>query len=132
MKLGNLKSLGHNLADSLASGMGFLIGIYQTNVFAEAAGEPEGFLLIDFLAGTTTANTVSAGFRDAIAHYKDALPQFCLKHGIDLAEFKRLEVRYGTDVVYGPHFTVTVEGTDGRLSIDQYVGIPGKRMHRRR
>lgn len=133
MKIGELKSVGHNLADSLASGMGFLIGVFQMDVFAEAAGEPEGFVVVDFLAGTTAASTVSASFRKAIALYKDAaLPELCGKHGIDLREFKTLEVRYGTDAVYGPHFTVTVEGQDGKRSVDRYIGVPGKRVRRRR
>ncbi len=33
MKLGELKSLGHNIADSLASGVGVLIGVYVTDIF---------------------------------------------------------------------------------------------------
>lgn len=42
MKFGKLKSLGHNLADSMASGMGFLIGVYHMDVFAEATASEEG------------------------------------------------------------------------------------------
>jgi hypothetical protein len=132
MKLGKLKSVGHNLADSFASGMGFFIGVYQTDIFAEAAGEPEGFVVVDFLAGTTTAKSVSAGLRGAITKYMEALPHLCLKHGIDWADLKRLEVRYGTDSVHGPHFTVAVESTDGKQSVDQYVGTPGRRIQKPR
>jgi hypothetical protein len=53
MKLGELKSVGHNIADSFASGIGLLIGHYEMNVFAEAASEPEGFVVVDFLEGST-------------------------------------------------------------------------------
>jgi hypothetical protein len=132
MKLGELKSVGHNIADSFASGIGLLIGYYAMDVFAEAAGEPEGFVVVDFLGGSTKATTVSASFREAICLYRDALPELCAKHGIEAADFARLETRYGTDPVYGRHFTVTVESVDGRLSTDGYVGVPGKRRRRRR
>jgi len=132
MKLGKLKSVGHNIADSLASGIGLMIGIYEMNVFAEAAGEDEGFVVVDFLTGETNARTASASFRSAVRLYRDALPDLCSKHGVALEDFKKLEVRYGTDPVYGPHFTVSIEGQAGQHSRDQYVGIPGKRMRRRR
>ena len=132
MKLGKLKSVGHNIADSLASGIGLMIGVYDMNVFAEAAGEDEGFVVVDFLKGETSASTVSASFRRAVSLYRDALPDLCAKQGVALEDFKKLEVRYGTDPVYGPHFTVTVEGRTGQSSKDQYIGVPGKRLRHRR
>jgi hypothetical protein len=132
MKIGNLKSVGHNIADSLASGIGLMIGVYEMNVFAEAAGEDEGFVVVDFLAGLTSGKTVSTSFRKAVVLYTEALPDLCLKHSVDPKEFRRLEVRYGTDPVYGPHFTVNVESRTGKRSTDQYVGIPGRRLRRRR
>lgn len=131
-KLAKLKSVGHNIADSLASGIGLMIGVYQMDVFAEAESEPEGFVLIDFLVGTTDAHTVSAGCREAINLYRKALPELCSKHEIEIASFTRLEARFGTDPVYGRYFTVTVEGLDGKRSTDRYIGVPGKRMRRAR
>lgn len=35
MKFGVLRSIGHNIADSLASGIGLMIGVYTTNVFTK-------------------------------------------------------------------------------------------------
>ena len=132
MKHGILKAIGHNVADSLASGIGLMIGVYEMSVFAEAAGEEEGFVSVDFLTGSTTGRNVSASFRKAVKLYGEALPQLCGKHSVDPSEFKTLQVRYGSDAVYGPHFTVTVEGKTGKRSIEQYVGIPGRRLRRRR
>jgi len=132
MKLASLKSIGHNIADSLASGIGLMVGIYEMNVFAEASGEEEGFVIVDFLNGSTTGRTVSDDFRRAVRLYRDALPKLCHKHAVDPEEFRRLEVRYGTDPVYGAHFTVTVEGRTGIRSIDQYIGVPGRRLRPRR
>ncbi|CAN5271754.1 hypothetical protein BH11PSE9_BH11PSE9_15950 [soil metagenome] len=109
-----------------------MIGIYEMNVFAEAAGEDEGFIVVNFLTGLTTGKAVSTSFREAVALYRDALPELCSKHAVNPAEFRKLEARYGTDHVYGPHFTVSVESRTGQLSTDQYVGVPGKRLRRRR
>jgi hypothetical protein len=65
MKLGELKSVGHNIADSFASGIGLLIGHYEMNVFAEAASEPEGFVVVDFLEGSTNPQMVTSEFLES-------------------------------------------------------------------
>jgi len=132
MKLGVLKSLGHNLADSLASGIGLMIGVYSMDVFAEAQTEEGGFIVIDFLAGETRSEKASEGLRRAVRRYRDELPSLCAKHGVEPQNLKRLEAKFGTDPVYGPHFTVTVGDQLGRVSTDRYVGIPGRRLRTRR
>jgi hypothetical protein len=43
MKFGELKSIGHNIADSLASGIGLMIGVYEMDIFGEAANSHEGY-----------------------------------------------------------------------------------------
>jgi len=132
MKFGNLKSLGHNLADSMASGIGLLIGMYGMNVFAEAAASNEGHVTVNFLSGTTTGAIPSASLSRAICLYRDELPRLCVKHGIDMTKIKTLEARFGTDQAYGPHFKGTVETLQGKTSTDQYIGIPGKKLRRRK
>lgn len=132
MKFGHLKSLGHNIADSMASGIGLMIGVYQMDVFAEAAASKEGHMTVNFLDGTTSGAVPSSNLKRAIHLYRDALPQMCAKHGIDPTEIKALVARFGTDSAYGPHFKVTVENAFGKISTDQYVGIPGKRLRRRK
>jgi len=131
MKIGNLMSLGHNLADSMACGMGFIIGIYSMDIFGEAAASPEGHITVDFLTGTSTGVTPSSELSRAIVLYREALPQMCAKHGIELAQIQTLVARFGTDAVYGPHFKVTVEDLKGRQSTEQFVGIPGRRLRPR-
>ncbi|GGC65763.1 hypothetical protein [Undibacterium terreum] len=131
MKFGNLKSLAHNVADSMASGLSFVIGIYEINVFAEAAASEDGHITIDFLTGATTGAIPSDSLRRAIFLFRDAIPQMCEKHGIELAYIKSLVVRFGTDSAYGPHFRVTVENSAGKRSTEQYVGTPGQRLRLR-
>ena len=36
MKHDELRSIGHNIADSLASGCGLMIGVYDMDIFGEA------------------------------------------------------------------------------------------------
>ncbi|MGZ3236826.1 MAG: hypothetical protein ACXU8A_05555 [Burkholderiaceae bacterium] len=128
MNLGKLKSLGHNVADSLASGIGLLIGMYEMNVFAEAAASDEGYINVDFLNGTTTGSRTSPSLSRAICLYRQALPALCAKHGLNPAEIKTIEAHFGTDSAYGPHFSVTVESVDGKRSTDRYIGVPGRRL----
>ncbi|MGB7196089.1 MAG: hypothetical protein WBD81_21755 [Collimonas pratensis] len=132
MKFGNLKSLGHNLADSIASSIGLFIGVYEMNIFAEAAASNEGYITVNFLSGTTIGAIPSESLSRAICLYRDELPRLCVKHGIDVTKIKTLEARFGTDQAYGPHFKVTVETLQGKTSTDQYVGLPGKRLRRRK
>lgn len=131
MKLGELKSLGHNLADSFASGIGLLVGVYEMDVFAEAAASDSGYVEVNFLDASTTGSTISERLKGAIKCYSTALPELCKKHSIDPSQIKTLIARFGTDSVYGPHFTVSVESIDGRSSTDRYIGFPGRRMRTR-
>ncbi|WP_310446094.1 hypothetical protein [Thiobacillus sp.] len=128
MKLGELKSLGHNLADSFASGIGLLVGVYEMDVFAEAAASDPGYIEVNFIDASTTGSAISTTLQGAIKSYSNALPELCKKHCINPRQIKTLIARFGTDPVYGPHFTVSVEGIDGRSSTDRYIGFPGKRL----
>lgn len=126
MKFAQLRSIAHNIADSLASGVGLLVGVYETDVFGEAARSREGFVTVDFLAGTASGGKPSRSLARAIALYRDGLAKLCAKHGTTPAAFRTLTARYsnGAD---GPRFLVTVENQKGRRAVDEYVGSPGKR-----
>lgn len=130
MKIGSLISLGHNISASLASGMGFMIGVYTTDIFKEASAGSEGYITVDFLNATTNGSPASATLLTAIKLYRDVLPEFCRKHNIDFNDVALLAARFGTDHVYGAYFSVTVESSDGRRSTDKYSGFPGKRLRK--
>ncbi|ASP70344.1 hypothetical protein CDO28_01390 [Sinorhizobium meliloti] len=127
MKFRELTSIGHNVADSFASGMGFLIGVYEMEVFREAAASPEGFILVDFIAGTSTGAQPSDSLAKAISLYARALDGLCGRHGIKAAAFRELKARYSLDS-HGPRFIVTVQDQSGRRSVDEYLGSPGRRV----
>jgi hypothetical protein len=128
MRFGALKAVGHNIADSLASGIGLMIGVYEMDVFGEAAAGAEGYIEVDFLHGVTSGSPASRKLLRAISLYRDALPEFCQKHGLNVESFKTLRARFGVDRVYGRHFAVTVENRLGKRSTDRYLGVPGRRL----
>lgn len=132
MKLGELKSLGHNIADSFASGIGLLVGYCTNDVYGEAAATKPGYIDINFLDATATGSKASPQLLKAIEVYRNAVPDLCKKHQIEFELIRTLSARFGTDPALGAHFTVTVESRDGRRSVDRYFGWPGKRPRMRR
>lgn len=126
-EFGKLKSIGRNIADSLASGICLLIGYYQIDVFAEAANGPEGYIRVDFLAGKTSGSPVSPSLAKAIELYtKNALPDLCRRHGVPVDAFRQLLVRYTTSSIR-PQFAVTVVDRAGKSETDTFFGVPGRR-----
>jgi hypothetical protein len=110
-----------------------MIGYYASDVFTEALAGLPGYIEVDFLRGTTSGNAASESLQGAVALYsRDALPELCRKHSVDLEQVACLFVRYGVDKVYGQHFTVTVEDVRGRRSVVKYHGVTGRRVRRRR
>jgi hypothetical protein len=127
VKFSELKSIGHNIADSLASGIGLMIGVYEMDVFGEAAKSPERYLLVDFIAGTSTGGKTSPYLAKAISLYAKALGDLCQRHGLTADAFRELTARYEVNS-RGRRFVVTVQDQSGRRSIDEYRGLPGKRI----
>ena len=127
MKFDELRSIGHNIADSLASGIGLLIGVYEMDIFGEATRSPEGFITVDFLTGTSAGGIPSPSLARAIALYRDALALLCGKHGTTPSVFRELTARYSIGS-YGKHFLVTIADHHGHRSVDEYVGSPGRRV----
>src|SRR5215471_817318 len=106
MKFDELRSIAHNISDSLASGVGLLIGVYATEIFGEARRSAEGFIAVDFLTGTSTGARTSKKLSDAIAKYHDALVDLCAKHNTSIDQFRQLTTRYSMDA-RTPRFAVT-------------------------
>lgn len=127
MKFSELKSIGHNIADSLASGIGLMVGVYEMDVFGEAAKSPERYILVDFIAGTATGGQPSPSLAKAISLYAEALGDLCQRHGVAPEAFRELTARYEVNS-RGRRFVVTIQDQSGRRSTDEYRGSPGKRI----
>lgn len=128
MRFGTLRAIGHNIADSVGCGMGFMVGVSQMDVFGEAAGTPEGFIEVDFLTGATSGGRPSPSLARGLQLYSErALPELCERHGGTVSDFKTLKVRFRQ----GPrqaYFEVTVEDKKGRSASDEYEAPTGKRV----
>ena len=128
MKFGVLKAIAHNLADSAADGMGFLIGVYAMDVFGEARATPDGYIEADFLTGETSGGQPSASLARALKLYAQvALPQLCERHNASPSDFRQLKVRFQPGRM-SPHFKITVEDQNGRQETTHYEGLPAKRL----
>lgn len=132
MKFGVLKSIAHNIADSLSSDIGLLIGYCATDIYGEAQRTANGVIVVDFLRGVAIEGEVSASLAEALTRYAEALRNLCSRQGGDVAAFKILAVRFDVDRVYGRRFTVTVEDCRGRRAVDAYSGMGGRRLKTRR
>ena len=120
MKFNVLRSIGHNIAYSLASGESMLIGNFQLRPFKEAGQSPNGFIHVNFLTGTSSAGSLP--FRRAIISFRKALPELCEKHGASLLVFRRLEAGYVFDAMPN-RFFVTIEDQEGRSTTDEYAAL---------
>jgi hypothetical protein len=127
MKHAQLRSIAHNIADSFACGMGFMIGVYQMDVFGEAASSAGGAITVDFLAGTVVEGDPSPDLRRAVELYREALAGLCAKHGGSIEDFRELKVRYWS-LATGRRFAVTVEDASGRRSTTEYGGLAAQRL----
>ena len=127
MKHNELRAIAHNIADSLASGMGFPIGVYYTNIFEEAQKNVEAVIVVDFLKGIASSGAVSDSLAKAIGLYQGALEELCERHGGSISCFRKLEVRY-SNAAMNPWVIITIEDEKGKLSTDEYTGLPLKRI----
>jgi len=123
VKHDKLRSIAHNVADSFASGLGFPIGYYATDVFGEAERSPAGLITVDFLEGTLVAGRASEPLCKAVHLYRRVLADISAKHGASVSQFRTLTARYSAKS-RGRQVIVTIEDEEGRRSIDEYVGDP--------
>ena len=127
MKHAELRAIVHNVADSVGSGIGLMIGYYEMDVYGEARRSPTGAITVDFLKGTVIEGDPSALLAKAVSLYRDALANQCLKAGASIDDFVEAKARFWPDLL-GGRFSVTVAGRDGRRSTTDYAGTPGQRV----
>ena len=123
MKHDVLRSIGHNIADSLAGGCGLMVGMYEIDVYGEAASSEAGILSVDFLTGETSGVATSAYLKEAARRYSESLPSLCERSGARSTDFKRLVAYYEAAPLRS--YVVELEDNPGRVSRDRYVGWPG-------
>lgn len=126
MKFDDLRSIAHNVADSLASGTSLLVNRWQMEIFEEARRSSKGFITVDFLTGATMGGVPSTSLARDIALFPGALADLCIRHGTSSTVFKELTARYSAEEG-ARRVQVTVADHQGRRSVDEYDGN-GKRL----
>lgn len=124
MNFGDMRLIGHNIADSLAGEAGELICGSTMDIFEQAARMPEGFIEVDFLRGTVSSRPITPSLDQAIVLHGRVLPRLCDRHGGSAGEFRLLKARFSTDAL-SKRFVVTVADHQGRRAEDEYVGSLG-------
>ena len=127
MKHSELRAFVHNVADSLASGIGLLIGVYEMDIYGEARASTGGALTVDFLNGKIVEGEASKSLAEAVSLYRDALAKLISDAGGSMAALKEAKVRFWSDRL-DCRFAVTIEDSAGRRSTTEYGGRPGKRV----
>jgi hypothetical protein len=126
MKHGQLCAIGHNLADSMASGLAFVIGYHPVDVFGEAAASSGGLIEIDFLRGSIIRGAPSLDLSSAL-RFADRLPSFCNENGADVSDFTALSVTFQATPTVNRAVLYVADRT-GHRSATEYAGIPLKRL----
>ncbi len=126
MKHNLLHAIAHNLADSLANGVSFLIGYWETPVFEEAASSTDGIIEVDFLTGEIRRGEASENLRKAVVEFARVLPDFVARHGASAEDFEELSASFSTDN-FGRLVRVIVADRTGRRDATNYRGAPLKR-----
>ena len=128
MKHNKLHGVAHNFADSLAGGLSFVVPhlVIHTHIYAEAAANGEGFIIADFLTGKVEGAYPEGEVEYAIPLFKNAFPEFCEKHGVDIADYRTFLVRF-ISASGGNGYVVTIEDREGKRTSREYLGIQGKR-----
>jgi hypothetical protein len=127
MKHGELVAIAHNLADSMSSGIGLMIGFHPMNIYHEAAKSPDGHITIDMLTGAISGGPVSPDLKDAFEQYRVVMPQHLARHGAEVEDFAELVIRFSVARRL-PHFRLTVRDQRGKQSVTEYAGNPAKRV----
>lgn len=127
MKHDHLCAIGHNVADSLASGLALVIGYHPVDVFAEAACSHDGLIEIDFLHGEVLRGDASDNLRLAALRFAEALPTFCSENGAVTSDFQALSVTFDGNAL-NRRASLYVADQAGRSSVTEYAGVPLKRI----
>ena len=128
MKHSKLHGIAHNFADSLAGGLSFVVPGHAilTNVFSEAAANVDGYFVADILTGKAEGAYPHGEVESALPLFRNAFPEFCEKHGVEVSDFTTFLVRFVAGKG-GNSYVITIQDRGGRRSSREYVGRAGKR-----
>ena len=122
-----LRSIAHNLADSISSGCCLLISDHDIGVYDEAKQTEEKCITVDLLQGTVLEHGASIKLTSQIRQCSVALEGLARSQGASCREFTEITVRFWTNELTN-RFSVSVRDRDGRRTTTEFTGRPGKRV----
>ncbi len=127
MKHGKLRSIAHNLADSLAGYVGLITGVYDLDLYKDAARSPDGELVIDLLNNKIISGKPSPNHIEAVSRLRPEFNRLCETEKVSRSSFCNAIARFHANKVrYG--FTIIVEDDNGKITETDYTGIPARRV----
>ncbi|NPD15307.1 hypothetical protein HOY34_08860 [Xinfangfangia sp. D13-10-4-6] len=126
MRMSDVRSVAHSVADSIVGGMSFLTTFYDLNVYKDAAQSQDGVLTIDFLNGKVVQGTPSAYLSSAMPHIIEAFDRLSRAKGFGRSDWRTVMAEFHADPVM-PGFTLIIEDSSGKVAKTDYEGVPARR-----
>lgn len=111
----------------MASGLAFVIGYHQMDVFGEAASSQDGLIEIDFLNGCIVRGNASDSLKHGAVRFAEVLPDFCRENGAEASDFQALSAIFDATTLER-RVLLFVTDRNGRSSTTEYSGNPLKRL----
>ena len=129
MKKSHLRSVVHNLTDSLSSECSTFLGYAYSGLWEHIDRLPAQRLEVDLLTGVSTP-PVSTELQQHLKNFAHEVPKFLRGQHCDLSELSALRVEFRRSLMALPsrkEAIISIERTDGSKIVDRYVGDPLKR-----
>ncbi len=127
MKHGKLRSIAHNLADSLAGYVSLITGVYDLDLYKDAGQSPNGELVIDFLNNKIISGNPSPNLIKAVSRLQPEFNRLCESEKVSRINFRNAKAHfYANEIRCG--FTIIVEDNNGKITETDYSGIPAQRV----
>lgn len=127
MKHGQLRSVAHSIADSLASGISLMTGFYELRVYEDAMRSEDGILIIDLLNGKVIKGEASPDLAEAVLRIPAEFDRLCQAEGFSRSDCRHALAHFHTNqLTHG--FTLAVEDNSGRATETDFQGTPARRV----
>lgn len=127
MKHGQLRSVAHSMADSLASGVSLMTGIYDLHVYEDALRSENGVLTVDLLNGKVIKGEPSANLAAAILCLPREFDRLCRADGFSRSDCRNAVAHFHANK-FSRGFTLFVEDKSGQATETDFQGVPARRV----
>jgi len=127
MKHGQLRSVAHSIADSLAGGVSLITGFYDLRIYEDAMRSEDGVLTVDLLNGRVVRGTPSADVVSDVLRIPKEFDRLCSTKGLERSDCRRALAHFHATPTT-QEFTLVVEDNSGRITETDFQGVPARRV----